>query len=58
MVGPEGFSEEQWELLTREALAEQDWQPLNGVAIAPGSGERVSWGIPSYLGGCWTRCSG
>ncbi len=50
MVGPEGFSEEQWELLTREALAEQDWQPLNGVAIAPGSGERVSWGDPVIPG--------
>ena len=50
MAGPDGFSEEQWELLALEALAEQDWQPLHGYDIAPGSGERVSWADPVIPG--------
>lgn len=41
-----GFSEEQWEQLALEALADQDWKPLQGNEIAPGSGERESWADP------------
>ncbi|MFZ1287300.1 MAG: HsdR family type I site-specific deoxyribonuclease, partial [Candidatus Phosphoribacter sp.] len=50
MVGPEGFSEGEWELLALEVLAEQDWRPLHGTNIAPGSGERVSWADPVIPG--------
>jgi type I restriction enzyme R subunit len=46
------FSEDAWEQLALEALSEQEWQPQHGTAIAPGSGERVTWDdpvIPSRL---------
>ena len=50
MLGPEGFSEEQWEQLALEALAEQDWEPLHGVRYRAGSGERESWADPVIPG--------
>ena len=46
------MSEDDWEQLALEALAELGWQPKAGAEIAPGSGERDSWGdlvIPSRL---------
>jgi type I restriction enzyme R subunit len=47
-----GFSEDDWEQLALEALAELGWTPLHGTAIRPGTGERQSWDelvIPSRL---------
>jgi len=41
-----GFSEDQWEVVTLEALAEREWEPKRGTDIAPGSGERESWADP------------
>ncbi|WP_006246056.1 type I restriction endonuclease subunit R [Mycolicibacterium tusciae] len=39
------FSEAEWEQIALEALAEQEWLPLNGSAIAPGVQRgRTSWG--------------
>ena len=38
------MSEEDWEQLALEALGELGWQPMTGAQIAPGSGERESWG--------------
>ncbi|MGH3799198.1 MAG: type I restriction endonuclease subunit R [Pseudonocardiaceae bacterium] len=52
-MGANGFSEADWELLALETLAEWEWQPLAGAAIAPGTdGGRASWGdivLPSRL---------
>ncbi len=42
-LGGGGFSEAQWELFALEALADEEWRPVEGKAIAPGSGERESW---------------
>lgn len=50
MSGVAGFSEEQWELLALETFAEQDWKPIQGSKIAPGTGERTSWGDPVIPG--------
>jgi type I restriction enzyme R subunit len=47
-----GFSEEQWEHLALDTLAELGWPWVEGAKIAPGSGERESWDelvIPSHL---------
>ncbi|MCH9731452.1 MAG: type I restriction endonuclease subunit R [Actinomycetia bacterium] len=39
-----GFSEADWELLALEALGDQEWQPINGSQIAPGTENgRESW---------------
>ncbi|GAA4701416.1 type I restriction endonuclease subunit R [Phytohabitans rumicis] len=44
MMAQSGVSEAQWEAIALEALAEQEWQPLSGSAIAPGAeGGRTSW---------------
>ncbi|GAA1022535.1 MULTISPECIES: type I restriction endonuclease subunit R [Amycolatopsis] len=44
MVGQQGFSEAEWESVALETLAEQEWQPLPGVEIAPGAENgRDSW---------------
>ncbi|MGV1009025.1 MAG: type I restriction endonuclease subunit R [Dermatophilaceae bacterium] len=45
-----GFSEAQWEQVALEALATNEWQPLRGHDIAPGSGERQSWDDPVLPG--------
>lgn len=37
------FSEADWEGAAKERLGELDWRPMDGQAIAPGSGERESW---------------
>ncbi|GAA2954396.1 type I restriction endonuclease subunit R [Glutamicibacter bergerei] len=37
------FTEADWEALVLEQLGEENWRPLHGDAIAPGSGERESW---------------
>ncbi|MDP9986649.1 hypothetical protein J2S98_001806 [Arthrobacter oryzae] len=37
------FSEADWEGAAKERLGELDWKPLDGRAIAPGTGERESW---------------
>lgn len=37
------FTEADWEALALEQLGEENWRPLHGDAIAPGSGERESW---------------
>ncbi|ADG89210.1 type I restriction endonuclease subunit R [Thermobispora bispora] len=37
------LSEARWEALAMGTLGELGWQPLEGKAIAPGSGERESW---------------
>ncbi|MGH3793836.1 MAG: type I restriction endonuclease subunit R, partial [Pseudonocardiaceae bacterium] len=47
-----GLSEEQWEELALEVLAELAWKPMRGSSIAPGTGERQTWDelvIPSRL---------
>lgn len=47
-----GMSEAHWEVLALDALADQEWRPMEGRAIAPGSGERESWDelvLPSRL---------
>lgn len=52
MVDLGDFTEEAWEQLTLEALAEHEWPTKPGAAIAPGSGERATWDdaiIPSRL---------
>lgn len=36
-------SEADWEDLALEDLGDLGWEPMGGKAIAPGSGERVSW---------------
>ncbi|WP_448073846.1 type I restriction endonuclease subunit R [Georgenia yuyongxinii] len=44
--------ENEWENMVLEVLADLDWAPKPGVAIAPGTGERESWDdlvIPSRL---------
>jgi type I restriction enzyme R subunit len=38
-----GFSEDQWEHLAMDTLAELGWKPVAGKDIAPGTGERQSW---------------
>jgi len=38
-----GMSEEQWEQLVMDELAELAWEPKAGKDIAKGSGERESW---------------
>ena len=39
-----GFSEADWEQIALETLAEQEWLPLNGTQIAPGTDDgRESW---------------
>lgn len=38
-----GMNEAQWEQWTLEQLADYEWKPLTGSAVAPGSGERESW---------------
>ena len=38
------MSEAEWEALAMESLAELAWRPMRGDQIAPGSGERESWG--------------
>ncbi|MDF8263739.1 type I restriction endonuclease subunit R [Luteipulveratus flavus] len=38
-----GFSEADWEELALDTLGELGWQPKEGAALAPGSGERESW---------------
>lgn len=46
------MSEAQWEVFALDALADQEWRPVDGKLIAPGSGERESWDelvIPSRL---------
>ena len=46
------MSEADWEIVALEALADQEWRPVEGKAIAPGSGERESWDelvMPSRL---------
>ncbi len=41
---PPGVSEAQWEGIVLETLAEQEWMPLAGTAIAPGTENgRESW---------------
>ena len=46
------MSEADWEALAMDALGELAWHPTEGKKIAPGSGERESWGeliIPGRL---------
>ncbi|SDP90871.1 type I restriction enzyme, R subunit [Actinopolyspora xinjiangensis] len=44
MATNDGFSEAEWENIALEALADQDWRPLPGTAITPGSENgRNSW---------------
>lgn len=44
MVAQSGPSEAEWEAIALETLAEQEWQPLPGNAIAPGADlGRRSW---------------
>jgi len=39
-----GVSEAQWEEIALEGLAEQEWQPVRGVSVAPGAENgRESW---------------
>lgn len=38
-----GMNEAQWEQWALEQLADYEWQPVAGSAVAPGSGERESW---------------
>lgn len=50
MSGP--MSEGNWEALVMDTLGELAWLPVEGKKIAPGSGERESWGeliIPGRL---------
>ncbi len=47
-----GFGEAEWESLALDVLGELAWKPLQGSAIAPGTGERQSWdelAMPSRL---------
>jgi type I restriction enzyme R subunit len=48
-----GFSEADWEQIALETLAEQEWLPLNGTQIAPGTENgRESWdelGLPGRM---------
>jgi type I restriction enzyme R subunit len=45
MTPQPGVSEAQWEQIALETLAAQEWAPLNGSAIAPGTASgRASWG--------------
>ena len=37
------LSEAEWEALAMDTLGELGWKPVEGKAIAPGSGERESW---------------
>ncbi|NKG22004.1 type I restriction endonuclease subunit R [Paeniglutamicibacter sp. ANT13_2] len=37
------FTEADWEALALEQLGEENWRPLHGDAIAPGTDERDSW---------------
>ncbi|MCW2501702.1 MAG: box helicase [Frankiales bacterium] len=46
MSGDDQMSEDDWERLALEALAELGWTPKAGAAIAPGTGERESWSDP------------
>ncbi|WP_010148696.1 type I restriction endonuclease subunit R [Serinicoccus profundi] len=46
MVREVGFSEDAWEQVALEELAEYEWKAMSGVDIAPGSGERQSWDDP------------
>jgi type I restriction enzyme R subunit len=44
MILQPGVSEAQWEEIALESLAEHEWQPLQGTAIAPGTENgRESW---------------
>ncbi|MGV1080879.1 MAG: hypothetical protein ACOYD1_13750, partial [Candidatus Nanopelagicales bacterium] len=45
-----GFSEAEWEQVALEALANNEWQPMSGHDIAPGTGERQSWDDPVLPG--------
>ena len=48
---PAPLSEDHWEHLALERLGD-DWRPLHGTAIVPGTGERETWDdlvIPSRL---------
>ncbi|MFZ2178431.1 MAG: type I restriction endonuclease subunit R, partial [Rhodococcus sp. (in: high G+C Gram-positive bacteria)] len=38
-----GLSEDAWEHMALDTLGELAWKPVNGAAIAPGTGERASW---------------
>lgn len=58
MVQVASFTEDAWEQLALEALAEHEWPALSGTAIAPGSGERAMWDdpvIPSRFMAALTR---
>lgn len=58
MVQIANFTEDAWEQLALEALAEHEWPTLPGTAIAPGAGERTTWDdpvIPSRLMAALTR---
>lgn len=37
------FTEAEWEALALEQLGDENWRPLHGDAIAPGTNERESW---------------
>ncbi|MGO2485172.1 MAG: type I restriction endonuclease subunit R, partial [Glutamicibacter ardleyensis] len=37
------FTEADWETLALEQLGDENWRPLHGDEIAPGTGERESW---------------
>ncbi|MGP5047528.1 type I restriction endonuclease subunit R [Glutamicibacter ardleyensis] len=37
------FTEADWEALALEQLGDENWRPLHGDEIAPGTGERESW---------------
>ena len=37
------YSEDMLEHLALDKLGDNDWQPLHGTAVAPGSGERQNW---------------
>lgn len=44
MAAKPGFSEADWEVIALDTLAEQEWRPLPGTAIAPGvENGRSSW---------------
>ncbi|MPZ63113.1 MAG: HsdR family type I site-specific deoxyribonuclease [Propionibacteriales bacterium] len=45
MAQQPGFSEAQWEGIALETLAEQEWRPIAGTAIGPGTENgRAAWG--------------
>ena len=47
MSGLNGMSEDDWEHLALDHLAESDvWEPHHGTKVAPGSGLRTSWADP------------